>query len=133
MKKQRRKRRSRKIAATQNRHSNRHHIFYQRRYWDKRIWSHALRNHQFCIVELPIKNHNAIHAELLTVPIPTEPICENTVRELNRLWGFGAIGPDTPIQVRLDVLICLLDCAATATANALKEQKKILDKLDKPH
>ncbi len=133
MKKQKRKRRSRRKTVAQNRHTNRHHIFYQRRYWSKRTWSYALRNHQFCIAELPIKDHNVIHAELLTVPIPPEFICENTVREINRLWDFGAIGPDTPIQVRLNVLICLLDYVATDTANALKQQKNTLNKLDKPH
>ncbi len=137
MKRKKRRRRNvcRKSVAIRNGRNgrNRHHIFYQKRFWDRNRWSRALRDHQFCIVEMPISEHNVIHARLFNMPIPSEFICKLVVEKIDELWSFGAIGEDTPIQIRLDTLICLLDCVATDTANALKEQKNILNKLKKPH
>lgn len=50
---------------------------------------------------------------------------------LEYLEKYGAIGPDDPIEKRLTVLIALFECIEQPTADALKEQLRLVHEFKK--
>lgn len=48
--------------------TNRHHLLFQRKHWDKNGYALAIRNH--FIYEMRIDKHDYIHANLHDIPLP---------------------------------------------------------------
>lgn len=91
-----------------------------------------LRYHPYCIVPIPIWQHDKIHANVETVPIPNGFNSKSAMTQLNYLLDFGAITLDDPIDKRLRVLISLFECVEQPTADALKDQLEVVHKYYRP-
>lgn len=103
-----------------------HHIFWTRRSYGKSPWTQKLRSHPYCIVFIPKDTiHAAIHREMDGVPLPNDITCESVVRELNRLWAFGAIKDSDSLAFRIDLLVFMMKYVADDTVEALERQKNI--------
>lgn len=110
---------------------DKHHIFYIRRKWRRGILN-QLRQHPYCVVLIPRDTlHLYIHSNLAAVPVARGCIVKEVLFHLKVLNEYGAIGLDDPIEKRLLVLTALFDCADQATADALKEQLRLVHEFKK--
>ena len=110
---------------------DRHHIFWIRKEWNKGELN-KLRLHPYCIVLLDRDTiHRYLHTHLACIPAPHGGIVDEVLKHLNLLESYGAIGPDDPIEKRLKVLIALFECVEQPTADALKEQLRLVYEFNK--
>lgn len=114
---------------------DRHHIFYIRREWNKGNLK-RLRLHPYCIVYLRRETiHRYIHTHLAYIPTPMGSTINDVLFHLDYLQRYGGISDNDPIEKRLKVLIALFDCVEQPTADALKEQLRLVCEFNKkaPH
>lgn len=105
---------------------DRHHIFYIRREWNKGKLG-KIRLHPYCIVPLHKDTiHRYLHVHLACIPAPSGKVVDYVLEQLRMLEEYGAIGPDDSLEKRLTVLIALFECIAQPTADALKEQLRLV-------
>lgn len=105
---------------------DRHHIFWTRNEW-KQGELNKLRMHPYCIVKLRRKTiHKFLHLHLAYIPTPGEESVQHVLFHLQSLKDYGAIKSSDSIEKRLTVLIALFDCIEQPTADALREQLKLV-------
>ena len=76
--------------------------------------------------------HREIHAYIAWVPVPRAISLRSAMEQLRMLEKYGGIKDTDPIEKRLKVLIALFECSEDPTANALKEQLRIVERFNKP-
>lgn len=117
---------SRKKRRASQSGSNKHHILWQRRYWNSGYLK-ALREHEYLVVEVPVNTlHHQIHAEMSGIPVMSQSSAKMVLDELTRLQKFGALRLDEPISKRLELLIFMLDGIEASTVKALKKQLRVV-------
>lgn len=105
---------------------DRHHILYIRREWNKGKLE-LLRLHPYCIIPLDRDTiHRYLHIHLACIPAPSGRVVDGILEQLKYLEDHKAIGPQDSIEKRLTVLIALFECIAQPTADALKEQLRLV-------
>lgn len=104
---------------------DKHHIFYTRVEYNTGK-ARLIRYHPYCIVEVPIPMHRAIHACVGSVPVPKRSLIESAVKELDELIYHWKISPYDPIERRLEVLIGIFDKIDLSTAEALRVQLDVV-------
>lgn len=105
---------------------DKHHIFWIRKEWNKGALS-DLRVHPYCVILLHRDTiHTFIHTHLAYIPAPSEFMAKEVIGHLEYLEKYGAISQKDPIEKRLKVLIALFECAEQPTADALKEQLRLV-------
>lgn len=105
---------------------DRHHIFYPRKEWNQGKLD-KLRLHPYCIFSLDRDTiHRYLHIHLAFIPTPSRKIIDRVIFQLNALEKRGAIGPADSLEKRLIVLTALFECSAQPTADALKEQLRLV-------
>ncbi len=108
-----------------------HHLLWPRRDWKGgAIWE--LRKHWYCSVLVPRDTvHREIHHYVKKIPTPKYCNAKSALAQLNYLEKYGALHKDDPIEKRLKVLIALFECADEETADALKAQLEIVNRICK--
>lgn len=110
---------------------DRHHILYIREDWNKPILD-ELRIHPYCIIKMERNTiHKYIHSHLAYIPVPREHSAKNVLFHLDCLERYNVIGPEDPIEKRLAVLIALFECIEQPTADALREQLRLVHEFKK--
>lgn len=105
---------------------DRHHLFWMRNEWNKGELE-KLRLYPYCIIEMDRDTiHRYLHNHLACIPTPKECSIERVLFQIKCLEYYGAIGPDDPIEKRLSVLIALFECSEQPTADALREQLRLV-------
>lgn len=106
--------------------SDHHHLLWQRKEWEEEPLK-SLRGHPYCIVEMPSDGlHKKIHTSMQRIPPPSAIGAEETLWQLQFLEKHGGITPHDPIERRLRVLYSLFDCYEQPTADAIKQQLRIV-------
>lgn len=111
---------------------DKHHIFYIRKDWNKGELD-KLRLHHYCVVKVRRSTlHRYLHTHLAYIPAPNERYGPLIINHLKFLEENGAIGPKDTLEKRLAVLISLFEFVEQPTADALKEQLKIVHEFKSP-
>lgn len=120
------KKRNRKRHSISLHSTDRHHLLWERKLWDRGALR-ELRNYHYCIIEIP-KNtlHKYIHANMNMIPTPSESSARYVLRELAKLEQEGRIHCDDSIRERLTTLIGLFSAIEPLTANALRKQLRLV-------
>lgn len=91
-----------------------------------------LRLYPYCIIEMDRDTiHRYLHNHLACIPAPKECSIERVLFQLNCLMEHDAISLDDPIEKRLSVLIALFECSEQPTADALREQLRLIHEYKK--
>lgn len=105
---------------------DKHHLCYQRRKW-QRGYLRLLRDYWYCRVYIPRDTlHRKLHLELKDVPVPQNASAKAALEQLEHLEKYSAISEFDSIERRLDLLASLFDCSDQATADAFREQLRIV-------
>lgn len=105
---------------------DKHHLFWIRNEWNKGELE-KLRVHPYCIIEINRDTvHRYLHNHLAYIPVPKECAVERILFQLKCLEQYGAISSKDSIEKRLSVLIALFECSEQPTADALKEQLRLV-------
>ena len=123
-----RKERRRRMRARMNpnaKGTNRHHLCWARRDWNKGS-QRLLRNHWYLVVEIPIYLHNEIHAKVSHVHLPNAATAREAYKHLQDLEEFGVISKDDGIEKRLAIMIGIFEQLDRGTASGFKEQLKVI-------
>lgn len=75
--------------------------------------------------------HRYIHTHLAYIPTPRELSVESVIFQLKCLEKHEVIGLEDPIERRLAILIALFECVEQPTADALKEQLRLVHEFKK--
>jgi hypothetical protein len=119
--KKRNKRRCTHCLAT-----DKHHILFMKRNWNKGLLE-VLRTYHYCVIPIPkCTLHRYIHECLHDVPAPSIYAVKGALEQLELLDKAGALHDCDPIEKRLKLLIALFECSAQPTADALKKQLNIV-------
>ena len=119
-------RKKRKRKRTIKNPYDKHHIFYIRKEWNKGGLD-KLRLHPYCIIPVHRETlHRYIHTHLAYIPTPRKCMVEEVLFHLEYLKKYGAITQEDTLEKRLEILIALFECAEQPTADALKEQLKLV-------
>lgn len=102
-----------------------HHLLYTRKKWSSGS-AKVLRRQSYCKVRMPRDLHERLHAEVPGIPVPNGDSVKHALDQIDYLSNFGAISEKDNAEKRLSVLIALFDCVEQPTADALKEQLKII-------
>lgn len=117
------KHRKKRRLTVDNKATNSHHLCWPKRCWAKNQATNKLRNHPYCIVDLPQNTvHRHIHENMRGIPVPMECTAENALIQLQVLEEYGGIKPTDPIERRLMVLAAIFDKSDQDTANAFRQQ-----------
>lgn len=130
--KQKKRKKSRKKKEAKTKSSlDRHHIFYVRNEWNKGELE-KLRMHPYCIVLMDRDGiHRYIHTHLAYIPVPKVFNVESVIFQLKCLEKHEVISLEDPIERRLAILIALFECIEQPTADALKEQLRLVHEFKK--
>ena len=121
------KHRKRRKLTINNGTTNSHHLCWPRREWSKNPAASKLRNHPYCIIELPQNTlHRHIHENMRGIPLPKECTAENALFQLQMLEDYGGIKLTDPIERRLMVLSAIFDRSDQDTSNAFMQQLGIV-------
>ena len=72
--------------------TNKHHIYWERREFEKQQTTKRIRNHRNSIIELPVDIHNDLHAETLRVPAPNLVLARFVLKTINdRVNEYNAL------------------------------------------
>ena len=105
---------------------DKHHIFYIRKDWNKGDLN-KLRLYPYCIAKVRRSTlHWHLHTRLAYIPAPKESYALPIISLLKMLEENGAISPKDTLEKRLAVLISIFEFVEQPTADALKEQLKIV-------
>ena len=103
-----------------------HHIFYCRKSYKTKTLR-DLRELPYCKVYIPKDTvHKTLHALVRCVPAPKEVNAKGAMYQLRLLEEYGAISPQDSLEKRVEVLAALFDCVEQPTADALREQARIV-------
>lgn len=106
---------------------NSHHLLWTRRSWRKGC-AGKLRSFWYLRVPIPASTlHRQIHENMVGIPRPNEALCQSALEQLKELDRRQILRKTDPIQLRLGLLICLLDTGDSPTAEALKEQLRLVE------
>lgn len=133
-KKRRKKRQKRKNCNSPKvtKVRDRHHLCYQRHKWNRGSLL-VLRDYWYCKVFIPRDTlHKMIHLNVFDVPVPSESGARSALEQLGYLEKFGAITDFDSIERRLDLLASLFDCSDQPTADAFREQLRIVREFKTP-
>ena len=129
-KKKRLRKRKRKHNVTNNAR-DRHHLCYQSRKW-QRGNLRLLRDYWYCKISIPRDTlHRKIHLELSDIPAPKDSSAKSALEQLEQLEAFSVISEFDSLERRLDLLAALFDCSDQATADAFREQLRIVREFKK--
>lgn len=110
---------------------DKHHIFWIRKEWSKGELN-KLRLHPYCIISVHRDTlHKFLHTHLACIPVPDKYIVNEVLEHLKYLEAYKAISLNDPIEKRLKVLIAIFDCVEQETADALREQLKLVYEFNK--
>lgn len=99
-----------------------HHLMYIEDEWNKKR-GRALRECSYCKVVIPRNLHEAIHAKVKGVPVPSKSSREYVLEQMGWLSLFRFISDGDPIEERLALLVSLFEeIGEEATAAALRRQ-----------
>ena len=123
------KKRKRKHGKGGNSSSlDKHHFLYMQKNWSTGV-ARELREHPYCSAMVSkYLLHREIHEEVLTVPVPPEPIIREVLTQLQVLENYGEISLDDSTTERLETLIELFDVLAPLTTKALKRQLVVINR-----
>jgi len=131
-KKKKRQKRNTKPRRVNYNGVDKHHICWTRRSWNSG-YVMELRLHPYCVVLIPRDTlHHLIHSEMKCIPPPSNRNAKTALFHLNILSQAGAISYDDPIEKRLKILIALFDCIEQPTADAFREQLRIVCEYKNP-
>lgn len=109
-----------------------HHLCYQKKFWRKSPGTQRLRDFHYCKVYIPRDTlHKRIHALVPIVPVPKDINALAALTQLRLLEQAGAISDEDNIERRLMLLAALFDCIEQPTADAFREQSKIVQEFYK--
>ena len=111
-----------------------HHLCYTRKGWSKK-YARKFRTDKYCIVVLPRDTiHAQIHQHLIEIPAPTEDGARNALKQLEVLKSIRMAQHCDTIDTRLAIIASVFERSDPETAEALKEQRRIVSELlkDKP-
>lgn len=112
--------------------NDKHHLFYPRVNYGKGS-AYSLRTSHYCIVQVPRNTlHRQIHTFVTNVPVPSEEGARLALEQLKILEENGVIRGDDCLEKRLAILIFLFTDTDQLTADALKEQLKVIRKFRPP-
>lgn len=110
---------------------DRHHLCYQRNKWQKGNLR-RLRDYWYCKVSIPRDTlHKKIHLELPDIPVPKDSSAKSALEQLETLETFSAITEYDSIERRLELLASLFDCSDQETADAFREQLRVVHEFRK--
>ena len=110
---------------------DRHHLCYQRNKW-QRGNLRRLRDYWYCKVSIPRDTlHKEIHLALPDIPTPSDTSAKNALEQLEFLEKYSAISEYDSIERRLELLASLFDCSGQETADAFREQIKVIHEYKK--
>lgn len=110
---------------------DRHHVCWPRRAWNTG-YAKALRTHWYFLVKIPRKTlHAAIHHEMGQVPTPSGAAAKQALEQVLNLERYGALHRDDPLEKRLGLLASLFDCVDQPTADAFRQQLRIVRSFNK--
>lgn len=106
-----------------------HHLCYTRKGWSKK-YSRKFRTDKYCIVSIPRDSmHAYIHQHLVEIPPPTEDGARNAIKQLQLLKSIRLAQSCDTIETRLEIIATVFDRSDPETAEALREQKRIINEL----
>lgn len=112
--------------------ANGHHLLWTRRNWRKG-YAGKLRSYWYLKAKIPADTlHRHIHENMVGIPRPHEAICQQALEQLKELARREVIHSDDSIQNRLKLLIFILDTGDSPTANALREQLRLIENYTPP-
>jgi len=105
---------------------DRHHLCYQKGKWGYG-YLRELRDYWYCRISIPRDTlHRAIHCAVNDIPVPKNRSAKDALEQLRSLEKYGAITEFDSIERRLNLLIALFECSDQETADAFKEQLKVV-------
>lgn len=105
--------------------TNRHHIYWERREFEKNKINKAIRNHRNSIIELPVEVHNDLHAETLSVPAPNLVLARFVLKTINdRENEYNAL---ETIKNTIDAVYAIDDDESELLATRLDAQVPFLE------
>lgn len=105
---------------------DKHHCLWPRTSWNKGF-AKEIRNHWYFVVEIPMKTlHSDIHDELPGIPVPPGNIARWAYEQIIMLDSYKVLHSNDRIEDRLEMLASIFDCASQPTADALRQQAKII-------
>ena len=105
--------------------TNRHHIYWERREFEKNKINKAIRNHRNSIIELPVDIHNDLHAETLRIPAPNLELARFVLKTINdRVNEYNAL--DT-VKSTIDAVYAIDDDESELLATRLDAQVPFLE------
>lgn len=111
---------------TPNKSLDKHHVCWPRRVWNVG-YAKALRTHWYFMIRIPRKTlHAKIHHEMGEIPIPSGNAARQAYEQVINLERYGALHKDDPIEKRLGLLASLFDCIDQPTADAFRQQLRIV-------
>lgn len=107
--------------------TDKHHLLWIGSHWNRGSLR-ELRNYPYCIVEIPKDTlHKHIHANMTSIPLPTEASARYVLQSLRNLMREGLISDDDSARERLTILVGLFTQALEpATADALRKQLHLI-------
>ena len=105
---------------------DKHHIFYIRKEWNQGDLD-KLRLYHYCVIKVRRNSlHRHLHTHLAYIPAPKDYPAQDAINLLKELEEAKAIGPKDTLEKRLGILIALFDHVEQPTADALREQLRIV-------
>lgn len=130
-KKKKRSKKRKKQRKISNHTRDRHHLCYQRKKWERGNLR-RLRDYWYCKIPIPRDTlHKMIHLEVLDIPVPKDSSAKSALEQLEFLEKFSAISEYDSIERRLELLASLFDCSDQETADAFREQIRIVHEFKK--
>lgn len=103
-----------------------HHCLWPRRDWNKG-YAKGIRSHWYFIVKIPRKTlHARIHEGITCIPVPPGQICRRVFEKIMSLDSYGLLSEEDPLESRLEMLASMFDGLYDPTADAIREQSKIV-------
>ena len=105
--------------------TNKHHIYWERREFEKQQITKRIRNHRNSIIELPVDIHNDLHAETLRIPAPNLVLARFVLKTINdRVNEYNAL--DT-VKSTIDAVYAIDDDESELLATRLDAQVPFLE------
>ena len=106
---------------------NHHHILWPRKKWAKG-YAGKLRCFWYLRPLIPADTlHRHIHENMIGIPRSNELLCQSALEQLKTLDERKLLHKEDSLRLRLELLICLLDTGDSPTAEALRQQLRLVD------
>jgi len=108
-----------------------HHLCYQQKKWQCGNLR-KLKDFWYCKISIPRDTlHRHIHLMLGDIPTPKDASAVYALEQLRILEKYEAISEYDSIERRLNILASLFDCSDQETADAFREQLRIINEFKK--